>query len=259
MQVWAVTYDQSEIPEQLFQSSLLLVDPSAQARIKRYYHREDACRTLIGRLMPRILLKERGVERDAMAFGATDAGKPYITTKGLDPPLAYNVTHDQGVVAMAFGNGHLGPPAYTIGVDVMKVHIPPRTTFLSFVDSVGSQLTAREHDTLLVDVAEDEALRRFFWIWTMKEAYTKALGLGLGFDFCRIEYDAVSDTLTIDGQIPKGWQFVKFQLTHDGALYQGVAARLVGGHGTEISNISQQRLSHYSAACFVKRAIKELK
>jgi len=92
----------------------------------------------------------------------------------------------------------------------------------------------------------------------MKEAYTKALGLGLGFDFCRIEYNVVEEKMTIDGQIPKGWQFLKFEINHGGALYEGVVARLVGGHSTEISNISDQCLSHYDAASFVKRAIEEL-
>ena len=41
---------------------------------------------------------------------------------------------------MAFGTGDLGPPAYNIGIDVMQLKVPPRTTFREFVDSVSSQV-----------------------------------------------------------------------------------------------------------------------
>lgn len=33
------------------------------------------------------------------------------------------------------------PPAFTIGVDVMKVRIPGRETFAAFVETVGDQVS----------------------------------------------------------------------------------------------------------------------
>lgn len=99
----------------------------------------------------------------------------------------------------------------------------------------------------------------------MKEAYTKALGLGLGFDFSRIDYNATQETLTIDGETPLGWQIIKFEIEneHDGKqeLYQGVSARFVGGDETIIlSNDSKDGncIVRYDAATFVTRAIDEL-
>lgn len=78
-----------------------------------------------------------------------------------------------------------------------------------------------------------EQLRRFFLIWTLKEAYTKALGLGMGFDFSRIEYDVPNDVVRIDGKVPLGWEFIRFELENtvkDGDIeeYVGVTARFVG-------------------------------
>ncbi|KAG9317236.1 4'-phosphopantetheinyl transferase superfamily [Chiua virens] len=274
MQVWTIIYDKSDFPDTLYQSALPLVDHSARAKITRFHRREDACRqrfsplfddlaltpclgSLIGSLLPRVLLRKRGVPRDAIVFANTDTGKPYSTTPGLDPPLGFNVTHDEGVVAMAFGTGDLGPPAYNIGVDVMQLKVPPRTTFREFVDSVSSQLTAAELDAVLAEIPESEAIRRFYWVWTLKEAYTKALGIGLGFDFRRIEY-SVQDTVTIDGEPARGWQFRKFEVAHSGNRYVGMAARFIGGRSMSIAELDEGSLVCYDAASFVQRAIEEL-
>lgn len=122
------------------------------------------------------------------------------------------------------------------------------------------QLTALETRTVL-SVPQDEGIRLFFWIWTMKEAYTKALGLGLGFDFRRIEYHPQMDNLTVDGKIPKGWQLIKFEIDHHRDTYCGVAAKFVGGDETHVLPRSSQNadwLVHYDAASFVSQAIKEL-
>lgn len=93
----------------------------------------------------------------------------------------------------------------------------------------------------------------------MKEAYTKALGIGLGFNFRRVEYNVVDDVVSIDGQVPKGWQFRKFEVNDGEDLYQGVAAEFVGGDETTfMSSQSAEWLVSYDAAAFVQRALTEL-
>lgn len=97
-------------------------------------------------------------------------------------------------------------------------------------------------------------------MWTMKEAYTKALGLGLGFDFRRVEYDIESNVVRVDKTIPAGWRFNKFVLNDGEDLYEGVVAEFIGGTKTEVVHESESRgwLVCHSAVTFVEKAVNEL-
>jgi len=90
----------------------------------------------------------------------------------------------------------------------------------------------------------------------MKEAYTKALGLGLGFDFSRIQYNPTQEELLIDGESPKGWEFTRFELKCGSDAYQGVAAEYVGGRGTKM--LSSSSVVRHDAATFIQVAVEVL-
>lgn len=91
----------------LIQRTLNLVDVQSKTKLNQFYHKEDAFRTLnisscypdlaelthfrnllpgglIGRLLPRVLLKEKGITYDAGTFGITFSGKPYIVCPVLE-------------------------------------------------------------------------------------------------------------------------------------------------------------------------------
>jgi len=256
MEVWAVIYKASLFTDTLYQKCLSLVDQESQIRIRKFYRRDDSCRTLIGRLLVRVMLKQRGVPCDQMKFATTAHGKPYIVTPGLDP-IEYSITHDNDLVAMAFTSG---AQQRCIGIDVMKVRIPGRESLTSFIEAVGDQLTETERRSLTIEVPPSERLQHFFWIWTLKEAYTKALGLGLGFDFRRVEFDVVNRIVRVDGQIPQGWHFSMFTIKDGEDLYQGVVAEQLGGKTTEVVSESMKPiwLTIHDAVPFAENAVVHL-
>ncbi|KAJ6510023.1 hypothetical protein C8R47DRAFT_1096445 [Mycena vitilis] len=260
MHVQAIVYDPALFTDELYQRALHLLDPESSARVKRFYRREDACRTLIGRFLPRMLLNSRGITLVDMKFSATEAGKPFITTSDVKPSIAYNISHDNGLIAMVSSSNTHNPPAFSIGIDVMKARIPGRETFATFVETVGDQLTALEHRLISSAVNQAQGLERFFWMWTAKEAYTKALGLGLGFDFRRVEFDPALDVFRVDGVVPKGWQLSKFKVVHNADIYQGVVAEFIGGDTTVIISEANPHdwLTVLDAPAFIESAIRQL-
>jgi 4'-phosphopantetheinyl transferase len=54
-------------------------------------------------------------------------------TPKLEPPLAFNISHDSEAVAMAYIRGSYRD----VGVDIMRVAPPRRETFREFVEMVG--------------------------------------------------------------------------------------------------------------------------
>jgi 4'-phosphopantetheinyl transferase len=195
---------------------------------------------------------------------------------------------------MAFAPGEHGPPAFLIGVDVMKIQVPTRGAaegVASFLFTVGEttvsvcdppispltlssprsyfrlacslalKLTGAEKRLVSSDVPENVALDRFYLIWTIKEAYTKAIGLGLGFDPSRIEYDISANNVAVDGVIASDWLFETSQVTVDGEVYRVTVAHFVGnglGTGTVVP-LSQSQIVCSGASYFVRKALRQLK
>jgi 4'-phosphopantetheinyl transferase len=108
----------------------------------------------VGRLAIRLILKDLGVRPGTLNFDTTAEGKPYLvrirnidltfrldsysqSTPEGESTIHFNIAHDNRLIAVAF-NSKI--PPYKIGVDVMKVQIPQRETFLSFVRTLSSQV-----------------------------------------------------------------------------------------------------------------------
>ena len=60
---------------------------------------------------------------------------------GAGPPTGFNISHDNELVAMVFAPGVHGPPAFQIGVDVMRVRLPRGERFTSFLRAVGDTVS----------------------------------------------------------------------------------------------------------------------
>ena len=165
VEVWHVRLDVSEA--QLARDRELL-GPTERARADRFLfdkhrHRWTACRAALRRL----LADRTGQSPDQLAFEKGEHGKPYLLPK-TPTGLQFNISHSDvhALVAMSFGA--------ELGVDLERVN--PSRDIDAIAERFFSPLEAQRY--FRVDPAE-ERLKTFFRLWSCKEAYIKALGLGL--------------------------------------------------------------------------------
>ena len=59
---------------------------------------------------------------------------------------------------------------------------------MDFISMFTSQLTGREMAAIKRLASDEDKYTLFFAVWSLKEAYIKAIGLGLGFDLNQVLY-----------------------------------------------------------------------
>lgn len=119
--------------------------------------------------------------------------------------------------------------------------------------------------------SDKERLETFLWIWTLKEAYTKALGLGMSFDFQRVDFDPINRLVRVDGTLPLGWKFRMFTVPdREEDRYLGVIAEHLGNNNPAMTEIrpvvvegphpvESKWITIQDAAFFTEAAISELR
>ncbi|KIO26398.1 hypothetical protein M407DRAFT_15084 [Tulasnella calospora MUT 4182] len=190
---WIITINR-EPTDSEFATCLRCLDDESYQKICNIENRDDAWRSLLGRLIPCIVMKQRNVSRSAWSIKTTKAGKPYIDAPKEEKHLGYNIAHNGSLVAMAFSLGRKHK-VWNIGVDVVKISLPKGIQFNTYIDSLRHK----------------RALNRLFVIWTIKESYIKALGQPPGFDFSRVECRIPDEEIYVDGKRLTGWEFRLFK------------------------------------------------
>jgi 4'-phosphopantetheinyl transferase len=200
-------------------SALAWLSPDERARHARFVFPEDARDYAAAHLLLRqALSRYEPVAPSAWTFDAEPGGKPRLIDNGGQPTLSFNLSHTRGLVACAIAREG------DIGVDVERLDraIDDREISRRFFSD-------REHAWL---ERQDPAVRpaRFVELWTLKEAYLKATGLGLAtpLDAFSILWDGDAG-LVFDGAPGddlEAWSFALYAPSPDTRL--AVAIRSAG-------------------------------
>lgn len=157
-----------------------------QARAKRFVTQESRDRFITMRHTLRLLLSQK-LERDisGVSFHYNDHGKPYLPRC----PWHFNFSHAEssGLIALTRDGA--------IGVDLEAIHPLPELHDLAKRHfSISEQAT-------LVDLSGSAETRRFYQIWTRKEALVK----GLGLSFARVSHqlNVWNNAKSFNPQIPR--------------------------------------------------------
>jgi len=165
------------------------------------------------------LSRYASVAPEAWQFRNGANGKPLIAGDSGVLPLAFNLSHTHGLVACAIA------VHADVGVDVESV--------TRAVDEGVSRrfFAATEQAEIGRAATPRERAERFFELWTLKEAYIKAIGLGLLHPLSTIVFEVGVDrsiAFTAPADVdPARWRFVVFAPREDHRL--AVAARAAQG------------------------------
>jgi len=118
---------------------------------------------------------EARVESAKLRLEEGPHGKPFLAEPRIDPPLEFNLSHSAGIALVAICRGR------PVGADVEHLRSDADLEALA-----RRFFSPQERESLLALPAEDRQ-RAFFACWTRKEAYIKALGLGLSIPLDRFD------------------------------------------------------------------------
>jgi 4'-phosphopantetheinyl transferase len=147
-----------------------ILQPEECARLDTAHSAETRMRMLATRAMQRTVLASyvEGLQPAALRFVNGEHGKPALAREFEALGLHFNVTHTEGLVALAVSRHR------DIGLDAENIHA--RTTALRLA---RRYFTAEESRNLEALPLARQPLR-FYSLWTLKESWMKATGRGVG-------------------------------------------------------------------------------
>ena len=224
--VWLVTPEAITDPERLAYYAAML-SPQERARQQRFHFEKDRHSFLISHaLVRKVLSFYVDVGPADWQFSAGPHGRPEIAGPAGVPALRFNLTHTAGLT------GCLVTLEADCGIDAELI-----TRGGNLLTIAEKMFAATELDTLK-GLDGRAFLEQFFIFWTLREAYCKALGVGLGFSKKDYAFETGSDEKvriifdTQAGASEGDWQFTILRPGADHLV--AVAVRSDGLFGKDV-------------------------
>ncbi|KAH7652194.1 Holo-[acyl-carrier-protein] synthase protein [Dioscorea alata] len=208
---WLVDISGWNPSEDEFSSLVSLLPQHEHSAISRFIKFEDRKRAYVSRLLQYSLVHEvLGIHFHKIIINRTIEGKPYLKN-GQDMLMNFNfnVSHHGNYV------GIVSEPVCPVGLDIVSIHIPRHEPALELVKNFSSYFTNLEWGKIMNAGSSDDIFSDFLRCWSLKEAFVKALGAGLGYGLHRLEFHHNNWThisVYIDGMKSTEWRFWHFKI-----------------------------------------------
>ena len=191
---------------------------SDRKRFERFYFDHHRKQLLLGKWLTRTCLSEYD-DRDPASWEiqATTYGKPELVDGQSDRPLCFNLSHSGDCMVLAVCRHP------QIGIDLEFAGRKRR------VEKIADRYFAPSEVDALLALPEGRQLERFYDLWTLKEAYIKARGLGLAIALDSFAFSFKEDQISLaENEITSAerlsWQF--WQLLTDSPFKLALAIQL---------------------------------
>ena len=209
--VWYLLVDHSA--DAPLQAVRPLLSPEEQDRLGCIRHERDRQLFEMSRgVMRSVLASYLGCQGREIRFAANNYGKPILHVESRCPPLQFNLTHSRGAIALAVSRQR------EVGIDVEERH-----RIVEYL-ALAERFFAAGEASHLRELPEEQRREAFFAIWTLKEAFVKAIGRGLSFPldaFCfDLDFDRLIGFRPLVDYVSSDWHFHQFDLGdhHRGAV-----------------------------------------
>jgi 4'-phosphopantetheinyl transferase len=191
------------------------LDEHEQEIAGRFLFERDRRQYLVAHaLVRRVLALESGVPEAEAVIWRSSRGRPFLQKPPEGLPrggreLDFNLSHAQGHNLLGVVRRH------RIGVDVERLDRGDQG-----FDTIVETFAEAERDWVAEAAPGRPRDRRVLRLWTLKEAYSKARGLGLGLPFDSFSFDLAEDRGVTGFRPPENdherwWRFVELEPVPD--------------------------------------------
>lgn len=174
------------------------LDPKKKEEINSFRHIEDAIRCMAGEWLTRSIISEK-LHKNLfeIKIKKDENGKPYIAASS---GLHFNMSHSGEWAICAFS-------AMPVGID---------TELMLTIDfEIAKDSFTKNEYTLLTSLPSENEKHDFFYnIWTLKESYLKAVGIGLSKRPNSFEIEMNGNQIHIKGDEADGYNFRQYCHDH---------------------------------------------
>lgn len=204
------------IGERVLEAAVALLSDEERVRYARFRVDRDRHAFAVAHALLRTTLSEQGdLPPGAWRFQTGSHGKPMLAAGTSTSPWSFNLSHARGLVACVVARGA------EVGLDV---ELATRATAWR---GIASRYFSAAEVAQIDRLVDGERPTRFFELWTLKEAFAKALGVGLSqaldaTTFELAEPGAIRFTLP-PGVVPATWHFALYAPTREHRLAVAVS------------------------------------
>jgi len=188
--LWANSLNNDEVFEQYYKS----VSEYRRHKIDAFRFRKDQNLSLGASILLQHALRAYGLRERDMVYGKQAYGKPYFINA---PHIHFNISHSEQLVIAAIGDTE-------VGCDVEKAG----TMQLNIAEQFFSQ---NEYLYIMSQEGNNDKMRAFFRLWTLKESFIKLTGLGMELPLNAFQITFDGDKVGVNYQA--NWNDVRFNET----------------------------------------------
>lgn len=189
--IWCIRWKEV-IP--VFEYYQLMLDQKEKEKMEEYYFYEDRMRYVAGKVITKLVLIQY-LEEEEISFLSHKFGKPYYKSISGKQDIEFNISHSGEMILVAFSRDA------KIGVDIQEI-----IDCSEYLEIARSFFEPEE----VKNIEESNSKELFFQYWSAKEAYLKAIGVGLlkGMSFFSVKDGVIKE----NGRKKDHWKLIPIKV-----------------------------------------------